>query len=171
MKDASRKVQAPAAPPGLTVRRARPADLEFVVESFEGLIRNEISQGYDTTIQPARTRRKQNLERLCKAIRARTRCVFLAEWNGRPIGHLYATSYKLPWRIPPLLAEAGTLFVSPRHRGKGAGKALLKAFLSWAKSKGAGRARIVASVPNAGAIRLYRKMGFRDFELILEQGL
>ena len=57
-------------------------------------------------------------------------------------------------------AQIGLIGVSEAHRGKGLGSALVTSFLSWARERGAVRAKVVTQGRNAGAQRLYQKSGF-----------
>ena len=50
--------------------------------------------------------------------------------------------------------------VTPEYQGRGYGKALLQSALSYGAERGAKRAFLMADDCNAGAIALYRKMGF-----------
>lgn len=64
------------------------------------------------------------------------------------------------------------LYVRPEYRGKGIGTALIRHALTEYSGK-ARRFRLEAEPANESAIRLYRKLGFRDFpyhQMILTPG-
>ena len=66
------------------------------------------------------------------------------------------------------MQQLKNMFVLEEYRGKGIGTELINKFIEWCKERGTKRIRIVASVQNKKAIELYRKLGFNDYNLILE---
>lgn len=60
----------------------------------------------------------------------------------------------------PGRADLYQMWVAPASRGKGAGRALLQAALSWAAQAGARRARLGVTVGDTPAMRLYLALGF-----------
>jgi GNAT superfamily N-acetyltransferase len=60
-------------------------------------------------------------------------------------------------------AEFG-VSVLERFRGRGIGRALIEHLEAWAADHGAERMILNVSAANAGAIRLYHELGYRDFD-------
>ncbi len=56
--------------------------------------------------------------------------------------------------------EIATLYVQPRHHGRGLGKALLKAGLKRAADLGAPHPWLTTNVENTNAIKFYQRQGF-----------
>jgi ribosomal protein S18 acetylase RimI-like enzyme len=54
----------------------------------------------------------------------------------------------------------GTLAVHPNYHRRGLGEAMLRWSLAWFREQGLRRAALTVTVENAGAIALYRKLGF-----------
>lgn len=82
----------------------------------------------------------------------------LAEKNGRPVGYaVYFSTFST------FVGRAGIwledLYVRPDHRGKGYGKALLKAVGAIAHERGAGRYEWTVLDWNQHAIDLYERVG------------
>lgn len=76
---------------------------------------------------------------------------FVAEWGGKPVGHVFSISYgTIGW--------IGMLVVLPEFRGRGIGALLTKTAIDYLRSKGAD-AIWLESVPKA--ITLYRRLGFK----------
>ncbi len=73
-------------------------------------------------------------------------------WLRRPAGPPGA-------RIAMLKADLA-ISVAPEWRGRGAGSALLSAAEEWARAQGAERMVLDLSSANAGALRLYERMGY-----------
>jgi ribosomal protein S18 acetylase RimI-like enzyme len=54
------------------------------------------------------------------------------------------------------------MWVEPRARGKGVGRALGQAVIDWAAAKGAPSVRLAVNEQDAAAPALYRSLGFVD---------
>ena len=67
---------------------------------------------------------------------------------------------KLP-ASDPEVADIFQMWVAPASRGSGAGSALLKEALAWARGAGARRVRLDVTATNSPAMGLYRSCGFR----------
>ena len=84
--------------------------------------------------------------------------VLLAYWDGRPVG--FALFFR---NFSTFLGQAGIyledLFVEPRHRGKGIGKALLKRLAEIAIERGYGRLEWAVLDWNTPSIEFYRSLG------------
>jgi GNAT superfamily N-acetyltransferase len=84
--------------------------------------------------------------------------VLLAEDAGRVVGFaLFFHNYSTFACNPGIYLE--DLFVEPEHRGKGYGKALLRALASLAVERGCGRMDWCVLDWNEPAIRFYRSLG------------
>ncbi len=85
---------------------------------------------------------------------------FVAEYGSEPIGFalLTYTSYKSEGTGFGYIEE---LFVRKKHRGLGAGRALVNACIGWCERRGYNVIFLTTPKTNAGAIRFYRKLGFR----------
>jgi N-acetylglutamate synthase len=58
------------------------------------------------------------------------------------------------------MAEIGCLMVDEAHRGRGLGRQIMIALMTWAKEGGARRAFLQVDRANANAVRLYDALGF-----------
>lgn len=78
--------------------------------------------------------------------------------NGTPVGvAVYLFTYSTFMARPTLYVE--DIFVPPRHRGQGAGQALLAALARVAVRKGCGRMEWTVLNWNTPAIRFYQRLG------------
>jgi len=89
---------------------------------------------------------------------------FLAEENGNILGFVggkikAGSGFYKNVKI----GEMWGLFVEEKYRNKGVGTELIKAFISWLKTKKAEIAELCVSANNADAIKLYENLGFKDF--------
>lgn len=99
-------------------------------------------------------------------------CAFVARVDDKIVGYLVGgISKQASHRIVPKFADMENMYVLEEYRSKGVGQMLYGSFLKWCKENGVGRIKAVASFTNTRAIEFYRKNGFQDFELILEQDI
>ena len=84
--------------------------------------------------------------------------VVIAEWDGAPAGFaLFFHNYSTFLARPGIYLE--DLFVRPKHRGRGIGKALLQHLASLAVSRNCGRLEWSVLDWNSDAIGFYKKLG------------
>lgn len=76
--------------------------------------------------------------------------------NGQPAG--------LAWgRIDPARPDTASLYqvwVAPEYRGRGAGAALMRAFIAWAAAQRVRYLELGVTWADSPAVRLYRRAGF-----------
>ena len=80
-------------------------------------------------------------------------------WDGsEPVGHAH-----IAWKETALgVPEIGDVFVPAELRGRGIGTQLSEAAEQMARMRGHRQISISASIANEGALRLYRRLGYRD---------
>ena len=84
---------------------------------------------------------------------------YLVAWDGdEPVGHAHVSWTETKLGAP----EIQDVFVPEELRGRGIGTELSRAAERLAHERGHGRISISASVANEGALRLYRRLGYRD---------
>ena len=134
----------------LAIRRGRPRDVPTILSLIRGLAEYE-RLAHEVEATPARLKRHGFGRRpyfetlICR--RGRT-----------PVGFaLYFFTYSTFLAQPTLYLE--DLFVLPEERGKGAGKALLRALAKIAVSRGCGRMEWAVIDWNTPSIRFYKRLG------------
>jgi len=84
---------------------------------------------------------------------------YLVAWDGsEPVGHAHVAWKETTLGVP----EIGDVFVPAELRGRGIGTELSEAAEKLARERGHGQISISASIANEGALRLYRRLGYRD---------
>ena len=136
----------------LSIRRGTQRDVPTIVALIRGLAEYERLM-HEVEITPAQARRHGFGRRpyfetlICRRAR-------------RPVGFaLYFFTYSTFLGRPSLYLE--DLFVLPEERGRGAGRALLRALGKIAMARGCGRMEWTVLDWNAPAIRFYRRIGAR----------
>ena len=141
-----------ATPDGIEVRPARPADARAFLEHWEevvgegGYLRSERPDA-----RPAQVRRR-----------------FRGSWSAEEAnvlavhGRDVVGSIGLARERHPATRHVATLgmAVSPGHRRRGVGAALLAAGFRWAREQGVAKLVLWVFPDNVGAIALYRRFGF-----------
>jgi len=148
--------------PGVTVRRAAPADLARIGKLGALLVRAH--HDFDPQRFLAATSKTEvgYGAFLGSQLDKPNVVVLVAEREGEVIGYTYAgvegTDYM------SLRGPAGVLYdivVDPDHRGHGVGRKLLEATLSALKARGAPRVVLSTAEQNAPAQHLFESSGFR----------
>lgn len=95
-------------------------------------------------------------DRLTRAATSPGDLPLVAECDGEPAG--------LAWvrieEATPELAHLYQMWVSPAHRRRGVGRALLDTAAAWARAMGAHELELDVTCTNEGALRLYEGGGF-----------
>jgi GNAT superfamily N-acetyltransferase len=134
----------------LTIQAARPEDTPLILAFIQGLAEYE------------------KLSRACVATEEQLRAtlfgprpfaeVLIARWHGEPAGFaLFFHNYSTFLAQPGIYLE--DLFVEPRFRGHGIGKALLTRLAQLANQRHCGRVEWSVLDWNQPAIDFYRRMG------------
>lgn len=135
----------------LTVRRGRARDVGVICELIRGLARYERLER-QCVISPGAVRRHGF------GPGPRYFDTLICRRRGRPIGFaLYFFTYSTFLGQPTLYLE--DLFVVPEERGRGAGRALLRALARSAVRRGCGRMEWAVLDWNTPSIRFYRRLG------------
>lgn len=133
---------------GFQVRRARPGDLDAIVELFASVAAEGRWIAAEAPIDRGQRRR-----RLREGIDQPGTAMFVAEAGGEPIGMLRID--KAGYGV----AELGML-VAAAWRRRGVGSALLRAGIAWAREAGAHKVTLQVWPHNQAAISLYERFGF-----------
>ena len=134
----------------LAIRRGRPRDLPVILALIRGLAEYE-RLAHQVEATPARLKRhgfgrRPYFETL------------IGRRGRRPVGFaLFFFTYSTFLARPSLYLE--DLFVLPEERGKGAGKALLRALAKIAVARGCGRMEWAVLDWNTPSIRFYKRLG------------
>lgn len=138
------------------VRKARQEDLEQLVGLLRLLFAIEEDFSFDAAKQ------QQGLALLLNDDRG---CVLAAEKDGRVVGmctgQLVISTAE---GGPAVLVE--DVVVDPRHRGRGAGRALMNGLVAWAGERGATRLQLLADKNNPPALAFYDRLGWHATALI-----
>jgi ribosomal protein S18 acetylase RimI-like enzyme len=95
--------------------------------------------------------------------------VLVAEDGGSLVGYLIFENHaKSALETSRQWGKIEDLYVVPSHRQRGIGGDLLRACVAYLRTVGVSGVRLNVWSENQGAIRLYRKLGFKDYVLVME---
>jgi hypothetical protein len=155
----------------IKIRKATIKDLKEVQKLNLLLFQKEYKE-YDKFLNLNWTFGERGTKAFKKVLTNKDRCTFVAEYNGKIIGYL-AGGISTPefYRNLPKVAELYNTLILEKYRNKKIGTKLYSEFVKWCKNKKFKIIKVQASAPNKKAINFYRKNGFKDYTLILENYL
>jgi ribosomal protein S18 acetylase RimI-like enzyme len=127
---------------------------------------------FDNTLDCKWSKSKESKKYFTKRITDNDGCAYVAYDDDKLVGYLVGgLSEMSSYRTPTKFAELENMFILNEHRGHGIGTELYNKFLKWCKSKKIKKIRVIASAQNMNTIKFYKKNGFFEYDLILEQNI
>jgi ribosomal protein S18 acetylase RimI-like enzyme len=155
----------------ITIRKAILSDIK-TIQKLNLLLFKKEHKEYDKLLNLNWTFSKTGTAYFKKRISGKSECAFVAVLDNTIIGYLVGSITKVEsYRNLPLTAELDNMLILEKHRSKGIGKLLYTEFISWCKLKKVKMIRVQASARNIKAIEFYRKIGFKDYTLVLESNI
>jgi GNAT superfamily N-acetyltransferase len=140
------------------IRTAEAAD----IEAMAGLLNRLFSLEQD--FLPDIAKQRQGLSLFLDGC-GKHRCLLVAEAYGRARG-MVSAQIVISTAEGAFCALVEDLVVEPEYRGRGMGKALLKALEAWAVAHGLARLQLLADRNNYPALAFYRHCGWQNTRLI-----
>ena len=149
------------------IRKANIKDLRDILRLNFYLFKKEHKE-YDKTLN-LRWTYLEGIKYFKDRILKRTGFVEVAEINGKIIGYLSGGfSERLFYRKKINYAEAENMFIEDKFRNIGIGTKLMKDFINWSKKNKINYISVIAFAKNEQSINFSRKLGFKDYNLVLE---
>ena len=145
----------------IAIRPAGPDDVAGVVEVFNGVI---AERRYTAMAEPVTVA----TEAAYMAGLGPRGVMFVAVVDGRIVGFQTLEPFAAFTTSMDHVGILGTQLV-PDWRGRGVGLALWEASTAFAREQGFEKILIYVRAGNAGALRFYRKLGFRDIGVARRQ--
>jgi RimJ/RimL family protein N-acetyltransferase len=139
----------PGARAAFEIRRARPGDVDTLVELYAGVAAEGRWIAAEAPVDRAMRRR-----RMSELLDRPDGAMFVAEAEGELVGQLGMELARYG------VADLGML-VAAGWRGRGVGSALVAAGLAWAREAGAHKVALQVWPHNQAAVALYEKFGFQ----------
>jgi len=150
----------------IIIRRASLADLPTLLEFEQGIAAFE--RPLDSTLKEGEI----HYYDLAELIAAADAEVLVAQLDEELIGSGYAHIRKAKdYQKHLRYAHLGFMYVKPAHRGKGVNNKILEALKQWCLENNINEMRLEVYHNNDGAIRAYKKAGFKANLLEMRLGL
>jgi ribosomal protein S18 acetylase RimI-like enzyme len=159
---------------GLSLRDMRPDDRDTMLGFLRQLADDEA--GFHWAMRPGSEMTMAEVDRAIAEIAEEDGTIVIADLDGRPVGYSAVVcqdasdefELKDEWRRRGLVTD---MYVAPEGRRRGIAQALLGTAEQHVASRGIDWLQICVSPDNKPANALYKKAGFRDYELVLEKRL
>ena len=154
------------------IRRAKIEDLSKVSE-LVGLLINKEYEEFDETIDPHHVLSRKAQDYFKERTEDDKSGVFLvAEVSGEIVGYFIGgLGIVEDYRLLDKIGEGESMFILDQYRGLGIGTEFMRLFEDWCRKRDIKRVRIVSSAGNKDAIKLYHRIGYKDYDLKLEKEL
>jgi len=150
----------------IIVRKAIPADLPFLLEFEQGIIKAE--RPFDSTLKDGEI----HYYDIAEMIVADNVEVLVAELDNELIGSGYArVEHSKVYLKHPKHAYLGFMYVKPEYRGKGVNKMILDGLENWSREKGITELHLEVYDENIPAVKAYEKAGFSKLLVLMRMGL
>jgi len=153
------------------IREATIEDLESIIFLNQKLCEKEYGE-FDKTIDPNYSTTKTGREYFSERLKTDNAIKLVAEDDGKIVGYFIGAIVEVEdYRTIDNLGEGENMFIEPEYRNNGIGTEFMKGFESWCLEKGVKRLRHVVSAENTQAIKLYKKLGFKEYDVTLEKDI
>lgn len=153
-----------------SIRQATEKDFSLIQALNAALFAED--QAHDVTLDTHWPMSVEGVEYYMKSLMDPEKIVLVAEDDQRkPLGYVIASSVN-KWRYRKVkTGELENMYIVPKARRQGIGRALIHELKEWLKTKGIDRLYVSAFVKNVQAIEFYQANGFTLWESGLEARL
>ncbi|MDP3764369.1 MAG: GNAT family N-acetyltransferase [bacterium] len=89
--------------------------------------------------------------------------------SGQLVGYIFGAIFKRqPWRVEGKYAELESIYIKPEHQVAGLGAKLTSDFINWCRQNKVNYISVIPTSKNEKAIKFYRKLGFSDYDLVMQ---
>lgn len=154
-----------------TIRRGRPSDLGQILELDRQLLAYDVS--FDPSLDTGWSSTEEAHTFYSCRLSGQEGAAFVAESDaGSLAGFLVGAEVAAEsYRRPLKLAEIECLYIDESYRGLRIGQRLMDAFAEWAREQGVERLSVTVSARNRGARDFYERLGYGDYDVVLEKSL
>ena len=150
----------------IKIRPAKISDLLFLENFQQQLV--DFEKPFDQSIPKTGKVEYYNLKELLESEETN---FLVAENESRVIGCGFGQIRKDNyWSVNEKIGYVGLVFVEEGFRGNGIAKLIVDKLIDWFKEKGISDIRLEVYSENLGALKAYRKCGFKDFSVKMRFG-
>ena len=152
----------------MMIRKATIKDFEALKEIKILSKKEELK--YSDTLKSIDKNKEIFFSYLKEDLNRKNREIFVALENKKVVGMVLAQYFK-PLIISKFWKKGyiSNLYVLKRYRNKSVGKKLVTHALKWLKKKNVGHVTLEIHLDNKPTLKLYRKLGFKDYTIKLSK--
>lgn len=151
----------------ILIRKANKKDLDDILRLNLALFKKEFKE-FDKTLNIKWTYGKNGKNYFNKIITEKDSFAAVAVNSGKIVGYICGRIRYNSSRIMEK-AELDNIIVAEELRGQKIGSKLALEFFKWCKSKKIKNILVTAFAKNLSGIRFYKKLGFNEYDIILEK--
>ncbi len=152
----------------LIIRRANLSDFEELIRLSDLFSRSEYDL-HDGRIDLEWATDERGKTYIKEHIEGEDKVTFVAEIDGKLGGYLTGDlSEGLAYRLPSINAVLDNIFIDENYRSRGIGQLFIGEFIQWCKSKKVQYMSVTPFFYNQKGINFYKKMGFKESDLVME---
>lgn len=149
----------------ITIRRATLNDIPAVCTLSQTLF--EYERQFTDEFNMQWSHGKDGVKFFTKSLKSRSSFILIAFDGEKAVGYILMKLERVSWRVYNPMAELTNLSVDPMYRGQGVGTKLFQHAKAIMKKRGVKRISVQALSDNVRALKFYKDMGFKDFDVIL----
>ncbi len=154
-----------------TIREATVNDLESIILLNQKLCEKE-HKDFDETINPNYPVTVAGRKYFSERLQNDGAFKLVVEDEGKIVGYFIGAIVEPEdYRTTMKVGEGENMFIEQEYRSRGIGTEFMQRFESWCKEKGVKRLRHIVSAKNTQATRLYKKLGFKEYDIVLEKDI
>jgi len=155
----------------MQIRQANDHDSELIVRFVQATLHEMQSVGGHDVNSDENFWQRYG-DKVVEDIQKRERLYLLAQKGSSVVGYLEGEIINLQAMFTPKKCfHISVVYVSPESRQRGIATSLVKEALRWASELGCREADLHVLINNENARRLYRKIGFKEFQFELRMKL
>ncbi len=150
------------------IRKAKPSDLSEIsklnLELFNIQHQFDPTASLDWTVSPDGQKyfkkRISDADEFVEVVESK---------SGQLIGYIIGAVVKRPlWRVDAKYAELESVYVQLEHQGAGLGAKLTSDFINWCRQNKVNYISLLVAPKNEEATKFYKKLGFSDYDLVMQ---
>ena len=153
----------------IKVRIAKISDLEAIMDLSQGLF--EFEREFGKTFNMNWSHSDDGKKFFASRIEGEGGLTLVAEKDTKIVGYLCSHTATYSYRSINPITEIENLYVDEAVRYNGIGKVLMKELKRILKERNVKRLKLGVLAQNEQAIKFYKKLGFDEFESILEMDM
>lgn len=146
----------------MLIRSATPRDIDGIIELATDMVLHSVSPFRTVTAEQVRAYRRDDLQSLRDVLEMEHSGLFVAEENGRLLGHIIVVAHQRDSSTGSAQAWIYDVSVRAGHWGRGIGRALMAEAERFAQKCGMQAIGLGVTMANQRALEFYDRLGYQQ---------